>query len=126
MRTIVAGSRSITNYRLVKQAIEQSGIEITVLISGTARGVDKLGERYARENNIPVELYPANWDKYGRQAGIIRNKHMARKADALILVWDGESPGSRSMYWLARGMKLKVKAYKVVDGELVPYGDSNL
>lgn len=46
--------------------------DITIISSG-ANGADKSGERYGEENNLPVEAYPAEWDKYGKSAGYIRN-----------------------------------------------------
>jgi len=51
VRTIIAGSRSITNPCLIETAVKESGLAITVVISGGARGVDQLGEKYAREHN---------------------------------------------------------------------------
>ena len=111
MRTIIAGSRSITDYSLVELAVELSGILPTVIISGGARGIDSLGERYAKEHNIPLEVYPADWARYGRAAGRRRNAVMAEKAEALIALWDGESPGTNNMIKLAEAMKLQVKVY---------------
>ena len=64
MITIVAGSRSITNYEIVKEAIEKSGFDIISIVSGGARGVDSLGERYARENGIELKQFPANEDDF--------------------------------------------------------------
>ena len=60
MRTIVAGSRSITEYSLVCKAISDSRFLISELVSGTARGVNTLGEEWATENDVPVKLFPAN------------------------------------------------------------------
>ena len=64
MITIVAGSRSITNYEIVKEAIEKSGFDIISIVSGGARGVDSLGERYARENGIELKQFPANEEDF--------------------------------------------------------------
>jgi hypothetical protein len=61
----------------------------TVILSGNALGVDQLGEKWAKEHNVPVELYPANWDRFGRSAGYKRNADMAKRAQALVAVWDG-------------------------------------
>lgn len=52
MRTIVAGSRSILNFSLVEKAAKDCGWEITEVVSGTANGVDRLGERWAREHKF--------------------------------------------------------------------------
>lgn len=92
MRTTIAGSRTITDYTQVEEAMHQarvSGITPTVVLSGTARGVDRLGEQWAAEHGIPVERYPADWGAHGRQAGCLRNIKMANEAEALVAVWDG-------------------------------------
>ena len=97
MRVIVAGSRSIKDYELVKKAIEDSGFKISILVCGEARGVDSLGRRWAESHEVPIKSFAANWDIHGRGAGHIRNKEMAEYAQALVLVWDGQSAGSKSM-----------------------------
>jgi hypothetical protein len=97
MKVIVAGSRSITDYFEVKLAILLSGFEITEVFSGDARGVDKLGEMWAKDSKIPIQKFPADWERYGRAAGFRRNRQMARAADALIAIWDGSSRGTADM-----------------------------
>jgi len=108
MKVIVAGSRSLGTWSQVTQAIVNSGWEkdITEIVSGTARGVDTMGELYANTYNIPIRRFPANWSKYGKAAGPIRNREMAEYADMLIAVWDGKSPGTGSMI---RTMQLLAK-----------------
>lgn len=113
MRTIVAGSRTITDYDAVTRAIEGSGFVVTTVLSGTARGVDQLGERWAKERGIPVERYPADWHLYGFAAGPKRNILMASNADALVLVWDGVSRGAAHMLRVAERYKLRVHVSKV-------------
>lgn len=111
MRTIIAGSRGITSPHIVDSAARASGIDVTVVLSGTANGADKLGEAWAEANGIPVERYPADWNKHGKSAGYKRNELMATKADALIAIWDGESKGTKHMMDIATRAGLKV--YKV-------------
>lgn len=108
MKVIIAGSRTIRDYREVTKAIEQSGFEITEVVSGGAMGVDLLGERWARRNGIPVKCFVADWYEYGKSAGPIRNTEMALYADALILVWDGESRGSANMKMNAETVGIKI------------------
>ena len=100
MKTIVAGSRDFTDYELLKRQVNyyraHKGI-ITEIVSGGARGADMLGEQYAIEFNLPLKIFPADWDKHGRAAGPIRNRQMADYADALIAVWDGQSRGTKNM-----------------------------
>lgn len=104
MVVVIAGSRTITDMDLVERAIRESGFEITKVLCGKARGVDTLGEEWAKRNDIPVVYYPAHWDTYGKQAGIIRNRWMAEDCDAVIVVHNG-SPGSLNMIQEARRKK---------------------
>jgi hypothetical protein len=99
MKIIIAGSRSITDFEIVKKAINKSGWKdlITEVVSGDCSGVDKLGEKWALANNKSVTKFKAKWDEHGRAAGPIRNGHMAEYAEALICIWDGSSSGSKNM-----------------------------
>jgi hypothetical protein len=97
MKVIIAGSRSITDYEVVKLAVQQSGFQITEVVSGGAHGVDALGERWAIENSIPVKQFLAAWAALGKSAGPIRNSEMAEYADALIAVYDGASKGTKDV-----------------------------
>lgn len=97
LSTIVAGSRDITNYEVVRAAIDSAPWGVFELISGCARGVDTLAERWAAETRTPVIRYPADWRTYGKSAGPRRNREMAAYAEALILIWFGDSRGSADM-----------------------------
>lgn len=117
MRTIIAGPRSITDDMLLIQAVHESGFYITHVLSGGARGVDRMGENYAGRHKIPWTSYPANWRAYGKKAGYLRNEQMALHADALIAIWDGKSPGTKHMLDIAEREGLKVYVLAVLDGE---------
>ena len=84
-----------------------------IIVSGGCSGADLLGERYAKENGYSIDRYPAEWQKYGRKAGIMRNAVMADNADALIAYWDGISRGTKNMIDEARkkGLAVRVKRY---------------
>lgn len=97
MKVIIAGTRSVEDYALVVQAVERSGYEITEVVSGCATGIDRLGEQWARAHNVPIKEMPADWSRYGNSAGPYRNRAMADYADAAIIVWDGQSRGTRNM-----------------------------
>ena len=112
MKTIIAGSRSIDSLDLIFQVVNESKFNITTVVSGGARGVDQLGEQWAKMNNIPIDIYPANWDKYGKSAGYKRNTIMAMNADALIAIWDGESKGTKHMIDLAEKYGLKTFVFR--------------
>lgn len=73
------------------------GIYPTEVVSGAALGADRLGEEWARERDIPVTRFEADWQRYGRYAGPKRNQEMADYAQALVAVPVGESRGTRNM-----------------------------
>lgn len=102
MKVIIAGSRSITDYYMVKRAYEDSGFAATEIVSGGARGVDKLGEWLANDKGLPCTIFPAAWDKLGKSAGYVRNMEMVEYADALIAVYDGTSKGTAHTIALAK------------------------
>lgn len=120
MRTIIAGSRTITDYKFVSTIIRDSNFKISVIISGGAKGVDSLGVRYAKENGIPYELFIPDWKKYGKRAGIIRNCEMGDTASGLIAIWDGSSRGTKHMIDYAMNSKriLWVHIVKNIIGEV--------
>jgi len=104
MRTIIAGSRGITDLDAIELALRSCGWWPTVVVSGCAPGVDRLGEQWAGRYGLPVERFPAAWDTQGPGAGHTRNARMAEAADALVAVWDGKSPGTRNMIETAQRM----------------------
>lgn len=112
MKVIVAGSRGIIDYSYVSQILRDHEDQITEIVSGTARGVDKLGEMFAEVNNIPVTRFPADWDKNGKGAGYIRNRQMAKYADMLIAIWDKKSRGTMNMIEEMNKLKKKVFVYE--------------
>jgi len=111
MKVIIAGSRDFNDYeKLVKKCdFYLSNVRDIEIVSGTARGADKLGERYAKERCYPIKEFPANWDEYGKSAGSIRNREMADYADALIAFWDGKSRGTKDMIEAAQKKGLRIK-----------------
>ncbi len=118
MVTIIAGSRTVVSYARVSAAIEASSWaeQITEVVSGHARGVDLLGERWADGRSIPIKRFDVtetDWKHMGRGAGCVRNREMAQYAAqfpgaALILVWDGHSTGSANMLAEAKLARLRI------------------
>lgn len=97
-RVIIAGSRGYSGgIAGVARAVAVSQFDCELILCGRAQGADTAGELWARLSGIPTMIYPANWRKYGKSAGHRRNQQMADNADALIALWDGESPGTRDM-----------------------------
>ena len=113
-RVIIAGSRNFDDYDLLRKKcgrlLKMENVEI---VSGHARGADTLGEKFAEENGIPLKVFPAQWDTYGKAAGPIRNRQMAEyaaQADCGFLVAfpKGESNGTRNMIRTAKWYDLTV------------------
>lgn len=99
---------------LGKAAIEESGIPISEVVSGGATGVDQLAILYARKNHLPFKVFRADWNKWGKAAGPIRNREMAQyvgPAGALVAVWDGVSRGTNNMILEAKAVGAKVSVY---------------
>lgn len=111
MKVIIAGGRYFDNYDLLCQKADyylsrQSEIEI---VSGAAKGADKLGERYAEERQYMIKRFPADWGSFGKKAGYLRNTEMAEYADALIAFWDGKSKGTKHMINIAKKQNLLIR-----------------
>lgn len=119
MKCIIAGSRSIRGGNYVDKAMRLCPftLDITEVLSGKAQGVDTLGERWAEKHGIPVKDFPAGWrDADGvldRSAGHRRNEQMAVYAEALVAVWDGQSPGTADMIRRARKHRLEIFIFRV-------------
>lgn len=118
-RVIIAGTRSFNDYELLRTSCnnllsEKQRTHTVVVISGTARGADQMGERYARERGFQLRRFPADWEQHGKSAGHIRNAKMADNADALIAFWDGQSRGTKNMIDNARrkGLAIRIIQYR--------------
>lgn len=99
-RVVIAGGRDYTNYDELKEVCDvyiKERYEDIEVVSGCARGADKLGQIWAKEYKIPIAKFPADWNNLGKAAGPIRNKAMAEYGNILIAFWDGESTGTKDM-----------------------------
>jgi hypothetical protein len=138
MRLIIAGSRNFNDYQYLSKMATNvivdyiseteafSGKQFepgdaadyiykhVTIISGTARGADQLGEKFAMEEGLSLEQYPAKWDIYGKSAGYRRNEQMAKTGTHLLAFWDGKSRGTKHMIDLAQyhGLKINVVRFK--------------
>jgi len=101
-KLIVAGGRDFTDYAKASNSInELANGELApyavAIVSGMARGADAIGAEFARNNNVVLYEFPANWDVHGKRAGFIRNEEMGRFSDGLLAFWDGQSRGTKHM-----------------------------
>lgn len=128
MRIIIAGSRDFNDYDKLKTetlriitGLKEEGFntkrENVEIVSGTARGADQLGERFAKEFNLGLARFHADWDSFGKRAGYLRNAEMSKYAKqdkeigVLIAFWNG-SKGTKHMLDLATKDGLKVYVVK--------------
>ena len=114
-RLVVAGSRDFNDYSLLSAELDKllAGKTNITIVSGTARGADRLGERYAAEHNLRIERFPAEWEKYHKGAGPIRNMKMVQSADAVIVFWDNESSGTKNIIECARKEDIPYRIVRV-------------
>ena len=117
-RVVIAGCRYYDNYKEAKKYIDFCISNIRkenkiIIVSGCANGADIIGERYAEENGFTVEKYPADWKKYGKSAGPIRNEEMAEICDYVICFWDGKSKGTKSMIEYAKKYNKPIRIKKI-------------
>ncbi len=124
VRIIIAGGRDFDDYEVLKKSVHDVIYDLVYdgrcsdykceVVSGTARGADSLGEKFAVEKKFEVKRFPADWDTYGKRAGYIRNEQMAKYAvsdgcyGVLVAFWDGQSRGTKHMIDLANKHGLEV------------------
>jgi hypothetical protein len=107
-KLLVCGSRTIRDTTYIKGPTQWAKNQIDaywyynlacydelIMIEGAAKGIDTIAKEYAQENDWKIEEYPAEWDKYGKSAGYIRNELMVKAADEVLILWDGESKGTK-------------------------------
>lgn len=95
-------------YKILQECIFNSKFHITEVISGTCWGIDKLGEMWANNNRIPIVRKPADWNKFGKRSGYIRNEEMGQIGDGLICICSDDSKGSIHMVNIMRELNKPV------------------
>ena len=115
MKVIIAGSRQIDDEELVHSIIEQTGLQITEVVSGNAKGVDTFGQHYAQKHGVAIVRFAPEWKRYKKAAGPIRNRQMAEYADALIAIPDKNSKGTWDMIKKMKKLGKKVFVYTFKD-----------
>jgi hypothetical protein len=115
MRVLVCGSRHFNDKELFDSVMEEFKDKGVTIIQGNARGADTLAYYWALQYAAHEEHYQADWKKYGKAAGYIRNKQMLDdgEPDLVIAFWDGESPGTAMMISLAEKAGVPVKVIHV-------------
>ena len=122
LNVLIAGGRDFNDYDLLKSyasaIINEMKCDTITIVSGMARGADLLGVKFAEENKYQIKKFPAQWNKYGKMAGFIRNKQMldylANESDECIVIafWDGKSKGTKHTIETANTMNIKCFVHK--------------
>lgn len=116
MKVIIAGSRNFTDCdyicKKVDEILKRENIIPSEIISGGASGVDRCGEYYAYRREIPLKIFEADWNKFGRSAGPIRNAKMAQYADLLIAFTSG-GRGTENMIETMEKFRKKLRVVKL-------------
>jgi len=139
MKIAIVGSRDFSDYQLLKQTVSdyiykmgskedcfaknciecdcnkipfycEDGITI---ISGGARGADSLAEKFADDFGMQMLIFLANWNLYGKSAGMIRNNDIIKNADVVFAFWDGQSRGTANSIKLAKEQNKKLYIIEV-------------
>ena len=110
MNLLITGSRTFNDKTLLFSELDK--LDFDILISGGAKGTDKLAEEYARVNNIPIDQHKPEYNKYGRGAPIVRNKEMVELCDYVIAFWDEKSKGTKSTIDYAIKLNKETKIVK--------------
>ena len=97
MKVAIVGSRCISNID-----ISQYLSDCDEIVSGGAKGVDTLAEKYAIEQKIPYKVFLPQYELYGRGAPIVRNQEIVDYSDKVIAFWDGRSKGTLSVIKYAK------------------------
>ncbi len=111
MRVAIVGSRKFRDYKLMLEYLKEINLGITHIVSGGAPGADSLAERLAKDFRISITTHYANWDKFDKAAGAIRNEKVVNDCQAVVAFPGPESKGTRDVINKAglKGIPLYVK-----------------
>lgn len=103
----IVGSRDYLKLFKVKKLMRRLPKDC-VVVSGGARGVDQLAETIAKERGLETLIFKAEWNKYGKVAGMKRNEDIVKAADLVVAFWNGFSSGTEHSIYLAKKLNKEV------------------
>ena len=118
IRLAIVGSRSITDEKLVERIFNVFKYMFGApkeIVSGGAKGPDSFGENWAKKNNIPVKIFKAEWEKYGKSAGFKRNEDIIANCDVCLAIWDGKSHGTKNDFEWCKKYKKEVLVFNTTE-----------
>lgn len=110
-RITVIGSRDFKDYIFLESRLFLYFNENDVLISGGARGADKLAESFADKHGFSKEIFLPDWKRYGKSAGFRRNITIIESCNFVIAFWNGKSKGTKHSIDIAEKKGKPVKIY---------------
>jgi hypothetical protein len=120
MRVLICGSRNWSDYGYIENIMHERLKDGDIVIHGAARGADSIAGSIAEEMGLEVIRFPANWKKYGRSAGPVRNQQMlaeGRPDEVWAFTNDLEkSRGTRHMVETARGVGAPTEVFCYEEG----------
>lgn len=102
MIVAIIGGRNFNDYKGMCRKLERWKDQIKGVVSGGAAGADALAEKWAKDNDKPINIIRADWGKYGDEAGYLRNHDVISSAELVIAFWDGKSRGTSHAIGLAQ------------------------
>ena len=122
MRAAIVGSKTFNDYNklveFIHETVQKYGLEeISLIVSGGAKGADTLGTQFAKENEIELKVFLPEWKKYGRAAGLRRNVEIIDNCDVCFAFWDGKSHGTKHDIKLCKEKSKRCFVYNYITGE---------
>ena len=112
MRVLVTGGRKYDNYKKVSDVLDKVFSSFPskddVIINGAATGTDSLAALWAKNNNVSTAEFPAQWHRFGKRAGPIRNKEMLEKAKPHFVIAFPGGKGTADMIAQAKAAGIEV------------------
>jgi hypothetical protein len=110
MRVLVCGGRDYEDRAALFAVMDGLREEISAVITGGAGGADRLAHIWACRNDAKPEKYMAEWDRYGRAAGPIRNQRMIDEGKPDLVVAFPGGRGTSDMVRRATAAGIPVRA----------------
>ena len=114
MKVAIVGTRTYPDLEQVRKYVRDLSPD-DIIVSGGAKGVDETAEGEARKLGMEVISVPAEWNKYGKRAGLIRNDIIVGMADCVVAFWDGVSLGTKYTIDKAKEKNVITQVFNVVN-----------
>jgi len=114
MKILICGDRNWSNREVIKRELSKILGTNHVVIHGGANGADKLAGEVAKGLGFKVVVFPADWEKYGKVAGMLRNTEMLMEKPELILAFHpdlSQSKGTKGLLKIASKMHIPYKHF---------------